>query len=172
MKIKNKIAQIKIQEMAFMLIAVVVFFVLVGLFVFSIFYSNLRAEAEEIREARTLSAITNLADSPEFNCGEPNCIDADKLMALTKSEDYEKLWPFSSLIIISQSGFGKDEEDLTECTFGNYPYCDLFFLYDKQVSNERLMSSFVALCRKDNQEGIYDKCEIAKIYAGTRLEEG
>ena len=33
-KMKNKKAQMKIQQMAFMLMAVVVFFILVGLFVF------------------------------------------------------------------------------------------------------------------------------------------
>ena len=89
-KMKNKInqnkkAQLKIQEMAFFLVAIVLFFVLVGLFVFSIVFSNLSKGATSAAEERTLSSITNLADAPEFSCGEPNCVDADKILGLMQN---------------------------------------------------------------------------------------
>ena len=41
---------------------------------------------------------------------------------------------------------------------------------DKEVDNERAISSFVAICRKELENGYtYDRCETAKIIAGTKL---
>jgi len=164
----KKKGQLKIQEMAFMIVAVIIFFVLVGLFVFSIFFSNLQKEATEIIEDKTISAITNLADTPEFTCGEPNCVDADKLMSLIGKENYKNFWDFSSLSVIKFSGFDKNGKDLVECNLGNYPNCDKFIVYDKKINNEKKISSFVALCRKEYEnEYTYDKCEVAKLVAGS-----
>ena len=167
----SKQGQLKIQEMAFFLVAILLFFILVGLFVFSIVFSNISKGATEIAEARTLSSITNLADAPEFSCGEPNCVDADKLMALTQNNKYKNFWPFSSLRVLKSSGFNKTEEEMIKCTITNYPYCDVFEVYDKNVANERAIANFVALCRVELEEGFnYKKCEIAKLVAGTKLE--
>ena len=166
-------AQIKIQEMAFMLVAVILFFVLAGLFIFSIVYSNMIEQANEITESRTLSSITNLADSPEFNCvdSKPNCVDSDKLISLIGKTSYEKFWHFSSLSVVKTSGFNKSESEMIKCTLANYPNCDMFNVYDKQVANERVISSFVALCRKERENDYtYDKCEIAKLIAGTEIK--
>ena len=170
MKKQNKKAQLKIQEMAFFLVAIVLFFILVGLFIFSIVFSNLSKSATAIAEDRTLSSITNLADSPEFSCGEPNCVDSDKLMALMQNSRYENFWPFSSLRVVKSSGFGKAEDEMIKCTTTNYPDCDIFEVYDKNVANERAISNFVALCRVElENEFNYKKCEIAKLVAGTKL---
>jgi len=163
-----KRAQLRIQEMSFMIVAVVIFFVLVGLFAFSIIYSNLHEQATEITETRTLSAITNLADSPEFSCGEPNCVDADKLMGLIGKKNYETFWDFSSLSVVKSSGFDKSKTEMIKCTISNYPNCDKFEVYDKGVDNEKQISNFVALCRKEYENDYtYDKCEIAKLVAGS-----
>ena len=177
---KHNKAQLKIQEMAFFLVAIVLFFILVGLFVFSIMFSNLSKGATEIAEARTLSSITNLADAPEFSCGEPNCVDSDKLIALMQNSRYENFWPFSSLRVITSSGFDKAEEEMIKCTTTNYPNCDVFEVYDKShllekdgdknKFDERAISNFVALCRVELENNInYKKCEIAKLVAGTKL---
>jgi hypothetical protein len=161
-------AQIRIQEMSFMIVAVVIFFALVGLLAFSVLYSNLHEEATQITEDKTLSAITNLADTPEFTCGEPNCVDADKLMSLIGKESYKDFWDFSSLSVIKFSGFDKDEKDLIKCNLGNYPDCDIFEIYDKNINNEKKISSFVALCRKEYENDYtYNKCEVARLIAGS-----
>jgi len=164
-------AQLKIQEMAFFLVAIMLFFTLVGLFVFSIIFSNLTKDASDIAEDRTLSSITNLADSPEFSCGEPNCVDADKIMGLMQNNKYENFWPFSSLKVLRSSGFNKNESDLIKCTIANYPDCELFEIYDKNVDNERTISNFVALCRVEVENTYpYSRCEVAKLVAGTKLK--
>ena len=168
---KSLRAQLKIQEMAFFLVAIVLFFILVGLFAFSVIFSNLSKGATSAAEERTLSSITNLADSPEFSCGEPNCVDADKIVALMQNKKYEKFWPFSSLSVHRQSTFTKNETDWIKCTLANYPNCDVFEIYDKNVKNERSISNYVALCRVElENEYNYKKCEIAKLVAGTELK--
>jgi len=167
----NQKAQIRIQEMTFMIVAVVIFFVLVGLFALSVMYSNLHKEANEIAEAKTLSAITNLADSPEFTCGEINCVDEDKLMALTGKKNYENFWEFSSLAVIKNLGFNKSESEMVKCTLFNYPNCDKIEIYDKKISNEKKISNFVALCRKEYENDyVYNKCEIARLVAGYEIK--
>lgn len=170
---KLKKSQLQIQEMAFMLIAVVLFFILVGLFVVSIVYKNLYQAANKISEERTLSAVTNIADSPEFSCSisKSNCVDADKLISLVGKESYENFWPFSSLRVVRLNAFDKSYEEMIDCNIATYPDCELFIVYDKQIKNERAISSFVALCRKEWENGYtYDKCEIAKLVAGTEIK--
>jgi hypothetical protein len=170
-KIKNKKAQLKIQEMAFFIVAIVLFFVLVGIFILSIIFANLSQSATDAAEKRTLSSVTNLADSPEFSCGKPNCVDADKLISLMQNKKYENFWPFSSLRVLRGQGFNKTKDEMIECSMGNYPNCDMFVVYNKNVNNERTISSYVALCRKEVENGfVYNKCEIAEFIAGTKLK--
>ena len=60
---------------------------------------------------------------------------------------------------------------MIKCTVTNYPNCDVFEIYDKNVANERAISNFVALCRVELENDFnYKKCEIAKLVAGTKLE--
>ena len=168
----SKKGQLRIQEMAFMLLAVFLFFTLVGLFAFSIIYVNLSDSAKNIAEDRTLSSVTSLADTPEMSCvaSKSNCIDGDKLINIVNKEVYGELWPYSSLKVIKLSGFGKDEDQLIVCTKANYPDCDVFYIYDKDVESERTIATHVAICNKELENGYtYDKCENAKIVAGTRL---
>ncbi len=167
-----KKGQLRIQEMAFMLLAVFLFFALVGLFAFTLVYINISDSASQIAEDRTLSSVTSLADTPEMSCvaAKSNCIDGDKLINLVGKDIYGRLWPYSSLRVIKFSGFNKEENELIVCTKANYPNCDAFNVYNKEVDNERAISSFVAICRKELENGYtYDRCETAKIIAGTKL---
>ncbi len=170
-KMRNKRGQIRIQEMSFMIVGVIIFFVLVGLFGFSILYNSLSDAANEISETRTFSAITNIADSPEFSCGEPNCVDSDKVMALAGKKNYENFWDFSHLRILKSSGFNKSETEMIKCSLSNYPNCDLIEVYEGNIENYRAISSFVSLCRKEYEnEYTYNKCEIAKLIAGYEVK--
>src|SRR3989338_978299 len=170
----SKRSQIKIQEMAFMLVAVVLFFALVGLFLFSIFYINMVKEANSLREFKTLSSVINLANSPEFNCVDlrANCVDEDKLINLVDRNVYRNFCQFSSLRLIKNSDFNKTEDKIIKCNPGNYPDCDEFIIYDKKVKNERLIQSHVALCRTEYKENYYEKCEIGKLIAGSEVISG
>jgi hypothetical protein len=181
-KMKKKIntkAQLRIQEMAFMLVGVFLFFGLVGLIVMGVVYSSLYNEANKLAEQKTFGAMVALADSPEFSCvsSKSNCIDGDKAISLKNKSAYIKFWPFSSLRIITRhSAFSLSYSDMIECTKANYPDCDVITIYDKEVAGEIASSNFVAFCRKEYQDfgnlqgRSYDNCEIGMIVAGTEYK--
>jgi len=161
----NKRAQLKIQQMVFMLLAVTLFFVLVGMLVLTLKFSGLKESATELEEKNAMLLVTRIANSPEFSCGKSfgnlktNCIDADKVMMLKKNIDgYDNFWGRETNIEIMKI---YPEGDVV-CTLGNYPDCHIINLQSKEIHIEH--SNFVSLCRKDLINGeVYDKCELAKI---------
>ena len=155
--------QLKIQEMAFMLMAVVILFVIVGLFFIVIQYKGLYKEAGQAEKEKAISTIAHLADTAEFNCGEPLCVDTDKLMVIKERPAYNGFWPVASLSIAKI--FPK--QDAAECSEKNYPNCTFFKVYDSRKENIETFSTFVSLCRKETKNSYwYDKCELGKIVAG------
>jgi len=165
--VKSKRSQFKIQQMAFMLIAVVLFFILAGLLFLSVFYGGIRKEATESKQEKALVLISKIADSPEFSCYEESisCVDADKVLSLKEIPAYKDFWPVESIVIKKIYPAGKD----IECTKTNYPNCNTIKLFTKE--NIAPISTFVALCRKEKAEsGIYDKCELAILMVGIKSE--
>jgi len=164
--VNNKKAQMKIQQMSFMLLAVFFFFALIGMIMISIKFSNLGDSAKALEEKNALLLITKLADSPEFSCGtvygnaKTDCIDWDKVMVLKENMgDYLSFWGISNIEIKRIYPENKG----IECTLSNYPECDTIKLIDKTSSGYD-KSNFVSLCRKDNYNGkIVDVCELAKL---------
>jgi hypothetical protein len=161
----NKKAQLKIQQMAFMLIAITIFFILAGMFILAIKYSSLQKDAEILRRENSMYLVSKIANSPEFSCGgafggdEIDCIDADKVMILKQSsEKYKDFWGIENIEIIKIPS-----ESNTLCTLTNYPNCDRIQLFDKDTTGIGF-SNFVSLCRKESFLGeSYDKCDLAKV---------
>src|SRR3990172_1188529 len=154
----------KIQQMAFMLIAVTLFLILAGLFIIVIRFSGVRESAEALDEKNTLLLVSKLADSPEFACGnifgEPmsNCIDTDKVMALKRRlGDYDGFWGVDGIEIHKIYPVGTNEE----CTLDNYPECGKITLLDAEEGTGK--ENFVSLCRKESGDFIYNKCELGRI---------
>ncbi len=161
-----KSGQMKIQQMAFMLVAITLFFMLVGIFVLVIRFSNLKQTSTILEEENAMLLVTKLANSPEFTCGASfgssrlSCIDADKIMVLKKHvSKYTGFWGVAEIEIrkiYSDSG--------VECTSQNYPNCGVIEVYSKNVNKLPASSNFVALCWKEGSDrGVYDKCEIARL---------
>jgi hypothetical protein len=161
-----KKAQLKIQQMAFMLMAVTLFFVLVGMFVLVFRFSGLRDSATELEEKNAMLLVTKLANSPEFSFGNTklNCIDADKAMILGENiEKYAGFWGKDVSNIEIHRIYPVSEEVV--CNLGNYPNCNIIRMYEGVAGY--YLTNFVLLCRKESLEGdIYDKCEIAKVMVG------
>jgi len=160
-------AQVKIQQMAFMLIVVTLFLSLVLMFVVVIKFSGLKESAKELEEKNAMLLVSKLANSPEFSCGESfeknkiNCVDGDKLIMLKEHIDkYRGFWGVSNIEI--RKIFPRtDSEEI--CTLSNYPECGIIRIVSEDVTGFDA-SSFVTLCRKNIHKGeLYDKCEIAKI---------
>ena len=166
-KSHNKKAQIKIQQTAFMLLAITVFFVLVGLFVLVFKIGSIKETATILEEDNAMLLVSRLANSPEFSCGNAfgtskvDCIDADKIMALKESsEKYKDFWGISNIEI--RKIYPTDELNI-ECDSFTYPNCNII-----QIKSGGLVgysvSNFVSLCRKESFEGSpYNKCELAKL---------
>ncbi len=163
---KMKKGQFKIQQTAFMILAVTLFFVLAGLFYLSIYLRGVARGANEQNERRALINAEIFAESPEFTCGS-HCIDTDRLMVLRNRTAFKDYWPFSSIEVrrVYPAGNGK------ECSLSNYPNCDTYTLVDKKVKNIVKVSNFVALCRKEDLEGVIArKCELGKIVLGVEVK--
>ncbi len=158
--------QMKIQQTAFMLIAVTLFFVLVGIFVLVFMFSGLRQSATLLEEENAMLLVTKLANSPEFACmssfgsSKLSCVDADKVMMLKEQIDkYSGFWGVAEIKI--RKVYPTNGE---ECDFGNYPNCGVIELYSEDVNKLPAVSNFVSLCWKENSDsGIYAKCELARL---------
>lgn len=161
-----KKAQLKIQQMIFMLIAVTLFFVLIGMFILILGFSGLEKSATELCEENARLLVTKLANSPEFSCGEAfdniktNCIDADKIMILREHiSKYSNFWGVSNIEI--RKIYPVESEKI--CSLGDYPNCNIIKIRSNEVAGS-YFSNFVSLCRKESFEGIvYDKCELANL---------
>lgn len=143
-------AQLKIQEMAFVLLAVVLLFALIFVFLARFQYAQLEKTATELRQEKTTNMLRVVASMPELACsGKALCIDEDKLEAfkLVKNK-YSELWQESSIVKVAiEEVFPKGKE---------------FAIYNEpsQASQGKLTyATFVSLC----QEGITKTCKIAKI---------
>ncbi len=166
-KSKNHRGQLKIQQMAFMLMAVTLFFVLVGMAVLILKFSGLKETATALEERNSMLLVTKLANSPEFSCGEAfgshriNCIDADKIMMLKENIiKYLNFWGVSNIEI--RKIYPTIDIEKT-CEYENYPDCNIIQIISGDVIGYDF-SNFVSLCRKESFEGeTYDKCELAKI---------
>ena len=155
--------------MAFMLVAVIIFFAFVGMAFLSFQLSSIRDSAGTLEEKNALLLVTKLSNSPEFSCGKSfgnakaNCIDADKVMALKENiEKYSNFWGVENIEVIKIYPPQTNEE----CTMENYPECNIIKIRD---SNKGISySNFVSLCRKEKvtspeTESLQTKCELAKL---------
>jgi len=162
----SKRAQMKIQQMAFMLITITLFFILVGLFVLVWRFGGLRQSAELLEKENVMLLVTKLSDSPEFSCGtwdyKASCIDTDKVIMLKKSiNKYSGFWGRNVSNIQIEKIYPK--EPRIECNLNNYPDCNVISLLSKETTGVPRFT-FVALCRKDLfQDKIYDKCELGRL---------
>lgn len=165
----NKKGQLKIQQMAFMLMAITLFFVLVGMFVLVFRFSGLKESASLLEEKNALLLVTKLANSPEFSCGSAfgsnriNCIDLDKVMMLKDIKDYEEFWGVGKIEIRKIYPINGSNEN-EECTVANYQECGVIEVLSKDVNLQPASSNYVSLCKKDSYDGeIYNKCELALL---------
>ena len=164
---KSYKGQMKIQQTAFMLLAITVFFVLVGLFVLMFKMGSIKDTAEILERDNAMSLVSKLANSPEFACGgafgtsKVDCVDADKVMALKQnSAIYEGFWGISNIEILKI--YPASEENI-ECNIITYPNCNFIQIKEGELTGYSV-SNFVSLCRKESFEGSpYNKCELARL---------
>lgn len=165
--------QMKIQQMAFMLIAVVLFFVLIGMAILTIGLTGIKKSATSLEEENVKLLVSKLANSPEFSCGNSftysrtNCIDYDKILELKENKKYDNFWGIEDIEIIKIYPESLD----IECE-KNIENCNRITIKTSDQKSKRYISNFVSLCKKDffNNE-VYDKCEIAKLSISYGVEQ-
>lgn len=171
----GKKGQMKIQQMAFMLIAVFVLFILIGIVLLSTKLEGIKRTATEYKEQNALTLSSSIANSPEFSCGnsygsqKTDCVDLDKLMGLKNNvESYDKFWGVSNIEI--RIIYPESEREL-ECEIGNYPNCNYFKLREGEVRGFSV-SNFVSVCHKErNLNVVANKCELGKIIISYEAEQ-
>ena len=153
--------QLKIQQMAFVLVATIIFFALVFLFYAVVRYSSLEGEVEDLRSQEVLETIRQISTTSEFSWTREDCsscIDMDKVLMLKEREAYKGFWKGVPLLQIERVYPKYDEQ---ECTTQNYPECDVITIIEEET-NIVSHSSFVSLCMYEPVESYY-KCELGKI---------
>ncbi|MDO8623409.1 MAG: hypothetical protein Q7R52_04125 [archaeon] len=171
--VARKFGQIKIQQMAIMMIVLTIFFVFVALFIITIKLSGTKDKATALEEENAMLLVSKLAESPEFSCGEAygygasNCIDLDKVIILKEKNEYNGFWPVSSIEI--RKIYPKTTD--IECTKSNLDNCNIIKVYSK-TTDTIAQSTFVSLCRKEKTaNGVENKCDIAKLIVGYETKE-
>jgi len=160
--------QMKIMQMAFMVLAAFIFFIMVGLFFLQIELRDLTKGASELQREQAISSLEVLSNMPEFNCEahENMCLDKDKLKVMSVEEDYGGFWPVAS-IKVYQVYPPFDEE--IKCPAVN---CNYYEIYDGGQRNVREYSTFISLCERVKELGyVYDECEIGKLVVGMKIYE-
>lgn len=157
--------QIKIQQMAFVLVAVMIFFAMVALLYVSLRSANVDQSAVNLREEEARIAIRTIASTPEFsfsvgNCA--NCVDFDKIYSISQVGNYEEFWNNFDYLAVEKT---YPEEDSEICEGRNYPFCSKIEVIDKEVDEGNILSTYVSVCRWENKEGGYYKCELGRILA-------
>jgi hypothetical protein len=159
-----KRAQFEIQQMAFMLVAVFVFFTLVGLFFLQLSLGDMRYSAQELERKQVISALLSWSELPELSCSDSSsgCIDEDKLYVLS-SEDYNRLygsfWPVASIKVYKiNSNFSSGE---IACPGLNCNYHDI---YSSSQADGETIASYVSLCKKVKKDSaVFESCELATL---------
>lgn len=162
-----KRGQVKLQQTAFMLIAITLFLILVALAFLSFRLSGLKEKATELQEENAKTLAIKMANSPEFSCGgafgtvRSNCIDLDKVMALKENiNKYRGFWGVAGISMVRVY----PKFNNVKCTLGNYPDCGILEVYSENKTKGADYSNFVSLCRKELINGeTVNKCEIGKI---------
>ena len=150
-KKKEKKAQLKIQQMIIMLLAVSLFFILVFLFYVSIKFSDLKQSKIDLDREKAAGLVTKIASLPEISFWDnARAVDADKIMMLKNLNEYKEFFGVKGIII--------RKLPLTS----NKIECNLIKIFTTKDSAPT--GSYVALCTKKTiNDRAYDKCEIAYL---------
>ena len=163
--------QFKIQQMAFVLVALMIFFALAALFYFTIRIGSLRGDVEVLREEEAKEIVKKLAGTSEFAFSSgscDNCIDLDKVLILKERKSYANFWGLDFLKIAKV--YPSIEGDI-ECTRANYPDCSTITIIESENYGGP-SDAFVSLCYWRAEKGGYVKCELGRIYAsGIKVKE-
>jgi len=157
--------------MAFMIVAVFLFFILVSLFLIKIKVGTLEESYGDLQREQAIFSLKTITDMSELNCGsrENLCLDKDKIriMAGNFTESYDDFWPVASIEVYKvYPAFSA----IVECPANN---CNYYNIFDNGQSQKEKYSTFVSICERVREDPYtYNRCEIGKLVVGVKIREG
>lgn len=167
LRVGSSRGQLKIQQMAFVLLAFILLFGFVLMFYVSIRLSSLREDVTVLRHEQAQELVRKLAASPEFawtvnDCA--SCVDLDKVFALkNQSQAYRALWGTHTRLLRVQQVYPSSEREV-ECTRATYPDCSTITLVDQRADYSS-DEAYVALCRMEGTS-VGSRCVLGKLILG------
>jgi hypothetical protein len=166
----SKRGQIKIQQMAFMLVALVIFFAMVGLIYVGLSLNSLKKSAQGLQDVEAIEIAKKIASSPELaftslsmsDCS--SCVDLEKALMLKEIINYKSFWNLNYLMI---EKVYPNQTDV-ECTRYNFPDCSKITI----IANDTVASetAFVSLVRWDPDLQRY-RYELGKVHTSAKKIE-
>ena len=155
----------QIQQMAFMILAVFLFFILAGLFLLGVQFKDLKKDVIQLETEQAISSLKVIAGMPELSYDSRGSLSLDedklKIMSGNHSSYYSGFWPVASVKVYKL--YPKFDE-LVKCPSLD---CNYFEIYDNKQESVRTYSTYVSICKKIRETGyVYDKCEIGKLVVG------
>lgn len=163
--VKDKHAQMQIQQMAFMIIAVFIFFALAGMFFLRVQVGGIKNSAAQLNKDQAISSLQVIADMPEFafDSLDTMTLDLDKLSVMSGpfGEKYDDLWPVASIEVIKvYPAF----DEMIKCPA---PNCNYYNIYNNSQKTINKVGTFVSICSKQKEFGVfYKRCDIGKLIVG------
>jgi len=158
---KSKKAQLKIQQMAFVLIAIFIFFAIVALISISVWMNYQKKQVVNLEADKAREFAQKITGTPELKWSQDcsSCVDMDKAIMLKNRTVYKNFFgldylSFEILYPITEN---------KECVVGNYPNCNKITLIQEK-SFDSASKAYISLCRWD-QETNNEKCYLGAIYA-------
>lgn len=163
----NRIADMKIQQMTFMILFVFIFFSVAGLFFLSIQSNKITQEFNLLQKETARSSIQTIANMPELNCDSSRtlCVDEDKLMVFASSANsYGDFWPVASIKV--RKAYPAQTKDI-KCQTTN---CTYYEIYDSKQPNVQEYGTFVSICKTIKTNGIIqEECGIGRLDVGVKI---
>ncbi|MGC9310049.1 MAG: hypothetical protein ACP5D2_05135 [Candidatus Nanoarchaeia archaeon] len=155
--------QMKIQQMAIMIVAVLFFFILVGLFFIAWKYSDIEQGYEQLEKEKAITSLEVIANMPELAYDKQGlALDMDKLDIMIDA-DYD--WMVESVEVYKiYPAFAEKKQ----CPS---PACNYWKLASTGKET-REYATYASLCKKVSDNGyVYDKCDIGKLVIGAEVLE-
>jgi len=157
--VKNS-GQMKIMQMAFMILAVFIFFVLVGMFFLVIQFRDIKGDVARVEAEQAISSLETIANMPELNFDSrwSMAVDEDKLKVMSGEfgNNYDNFWPVASIRVYKiYPAFSEPKK----CPGSD---CNYYEIYDSGQTNIKTYAAFVSICSKVGG-GASNYCEIGKM---------
>lgn len=160
--------QMKIMQMAFMILAVFIFFVLVGLFFLVIQFRDIESDVARLEAEQAISSLETIANMPELNFDSrwSMAVDEDKLKVMSGSfgDSYDNFWPVASIRVYKIYPVFSESKKCPEVD------CNYYEIYDNGQSNVKTYAAFISICSKVDG-GARNLCEIGKMVVGVVSRE-